>query len=111
VFLQPNLVFGEDRFATPTMAGLLQAAGRVVPLGYGRPEGRPLPVHLVAAAAVHAAATDTLDGCIGVNHIDGIGRTSGLVDLDDLPEASLQPFLASVGGVAVSYWLLKRILR
>ena len=111
VFLRPNLIFGGERPGTGTAGALMQAVGNAIPFGYGDPSGRPLPVQLVAAAAVHAAVTDTLSGCLDVDQVAGIGRTSGLVDIDDLPEASLQPFLASVGGAAVGYWLLKRLFR
>ncbi|PEN12859.1 3-beta hydroxysteroid dehydrogenase [Longibacter salinarum] len=108
VFLQPNLVFGDDRFATCTMAGLLQAAARVVPFPYGSHEGRPLPVQSVAAAAVHAAAQDTLKGPLNVNQIDDIARTSGLIDPSDLPEPTLRPLLAGLGGATMAYWMLRR---
>lgn len=111
VFLRPNLIFGDERPGTGTAGALLQAVGQAIPFGYGAPSGRPLPVQLVAATAVHAAVTETLSGTLDVDQIDGIGRTSGLVDIDALPEASLQPFLASVGGAAIGYWLLKKLFR
>jgi len=111
VFVQPNLVFGDDRFGTPTMAGVLQSIGRLVPFDYGSYHGRPLPVQLVAATAVQAATTTTLRGALAVDQIDGIGRTSGLVQIDELHEPTLRPLLAAIGGAALTYWTLKRLQR
>lgn len=111
VFLRPNLIYGRDRPPTTTIAALLETLGRVVPIRYGQPDGRPLPVDLVAATAVHAAETDTLRGALNVNQIADIGRTSGHVDPDALPEPSLAPLLIGLGGVVAAYGLLRRFFR
>lgn len=111
VFLRPNLIYGRDRPPTPTMAALLETLGRVFPIRYGQPDGRPLPVELVAATAVHAAETETLRGALNVNQIADIGRTSGRVDPDSIPEPSLAPLLLGIGGMAAAYSLLRRFFR
>ena len=107
VVLRPNLVYGPRRTGSATMAGLLrQTPGFASP--YASAEGRPLPVELVAAAAVQAAVTPTLEGTLSVPQIEDLGRTSGLVDPDALSEPSLTPLLAGLGGTALAGWLLRR---
>jgi len=107
VILRPNLVYGPGRRGSTTLAAVLE---RVPALGtgYASEEGRPLPVELVAAAAVHAACTPSLDGTLTVPQIADLGRTSGLVDLDDLSVPTLTPLLAGLGGAALGAWLWRR---
>ncbi|MFB6249746.1 MAG: NAD-dependent epimerase/dehydratase family protein [Salinibacter sp.] len=105
--LRPNLVFGPQRTGSATLAGVLrQTPGVASP--YASAEGRPLPVELVAAAAVHAAVTPTLEGTLSVPQIEDLGRTSGLVDPDALSEPTLTPLLAGLGGAALTGGLLRR---
>jgi uncharacterized protein YbjT (DUF2867 family) len=105
--LRPNLVFGARRRGSATLAGILhRMPGAASP--YASTEGRPLPVELVAAAAVHAAVTPTLEGTLSVDQIEDLGRTSGLVAPDALSEPTLTPLLAGLGGAAVGGWLLRR---
>ncbi len=107
VSLRPNLVFGARRPGTGTMAAVLnQLPGGLH--GYSARAGRPLPVEIVAAAAVHAATTDTLSGILDVDQIADLGRTSGLVDLDAVSEPSLTPLLAGLGSTALAGWLWRR---
>jgi hypothetical protein len=75
---------------------------------YASRAGRPLPVELVAAAAVHAAVTPTLEGTLSVPKIEDLGRTSGLVDPDALSAPTLTPLLAGLGGAALAGWLARR---
>ena len=107
VVLRPNLVYGPGRRGSATLAAVLE---RMPSLGdgYASKEGRPLPVELVAAAAVHAACTSSLDGTLTVPQIADLGRTSGLVDLDELSEPTLTPLLAGLGGAALGAWLWRR---
>ncbi|MFP4227858.1 MAG: NAD-dependent epimerase/dehydratase family protein, partial [Salinivenus sp.] len=102
--LRPNLVFGRQRPGTATMAAVLDRLPGGLH-GYSARAGRPLPVELVAAAAVHTAATDTLSGILDVDQIADLGRTSGLIDPAEVSEPSLTPLLASLGGTALAGWL------
>lgn len=111
VSLRPNLVFGNRSPGTSTLAAVLRQLDRVGPHPYATSEGRPLPVELVAAAAVHAAVTSTLEGTLTVPQIADLGRTSGLINLDDVCEASLSPLLYGVGGAALLGWLVSKWLR
>jgi hypothetical protein len=70
--------------------------------------GRPLPVEVVAAAAVQAAVTPTLEGTLSVDQIDTLGLTSGLIAPDERSDPTLTPLLAGLGGAALGGWLLKR---
>jgi uncharacterized protein YbjT (DUF2867 family) len=108
VFLRPNLVYGPRRRGSSTIAAVLNQLPDGSAGGYAAGDGRPLPVELVAATAVHAALTPTLSGTLTVPQIADLGRTSGLVDLDDLSEPSLTPLLAGLGGTALGLWLLRR---
>jgi len=107
VILRPNLVYGPRRRGSATLAAVLErlpgGAG-----GYASAEGRPLPVELVAAAAVHAAVTPSLKGTLSGPQIEDVGRTSGLVDPDALSEPTLTPLLAGLGGAALAAWMLRR---
>ena len=105
--LRPNLVFGARRRGSATMAGVLQQMPGVAS-PYASRAGRPLPVELVAAAAVHAAVTPTLEGTLSVPKIEDLGRTSGLVDPDALSAPTLTPLLAGLGGAALAGWLAHR---
>jgi nucleoside-diphosphate-sugar epimerase len=105
--LRPNLVYGPRRTGSATMAGLLQQTPAVAS-PYASAEGRPLPVELVAAAAVQAAVTPSLEGTLSVPQIEDLGRTSGLVDPDALSEPTVAPLLAGLGGAALGGWLLRR---
>ena len=107
VSLRPNLVFGNQRPGTGTMAAVLNRLPGGLH-GYSAPAGRPLPVELVAAAAVHAATTDTLSGILDVDQIADLGRTSGLVGPEETSEPSLTPLLAGLGGTALAGWLWRR---
>lgn len=111
VSLRPNLVFGSGLPGTGTLAGVLESVKEWRLHSYASPEGRPLPVELVAATAVQAAITSSIEGPLSVSQIEDIGRTSGLVDLDDLSESSLAPFLIGMGATAAAAWLLQRLLR
>lgn len=108
VALRPNLVYGPRRRGTATIAGVFNQLQGGIAGGYAEEDGRPLPVELVAATAVHAALTPTLSGPLTVPQIADLGRTSGLVDLNDLSEPSLTPLLAGLGGTALGLWLLRR---
>jgi len=108
VFLRPNLVYGPRRPGSATIAAVLEQVPDGVGGGYAVHEGRPLPVELVAATAGQAATTASLSGALSVPQIADIGRTSGLVDLDDLSEPTLAPLLAGLGGAALGTWLLRR---
>lgn len=108
VSLRPNLVFGPDRVGTGTMAAILEHLPSQQSRGYATREGRPLPVALVAAAAVQAATTATLEGTLSIEQIADVGRTSGLIDPEDVPEPSLLPLLAGLGSTALAGWLWRR---
>jgi nucleoside-diphosphate-sugar epimerase len=108
VTLRPNLVFGPRRRGSASIAGVLEHLPAGVAGGYAERDGRPLPVELVAAAAVHAALTPTLSGTLTVPQIADLGHTSGLVDLDTLSTPTLTPLLTGLGGAALGAWLLRR---
>lgn len=108
VSLRPNLVYGSQRPGSATLAALLAQSHGLKPGGYGSFKGRSLPVELVAAAALQAATTNTLEGTLDVTQIEDLGRTSGLVELDEISEPSLAPLLAGVGGAALGAWLLRK---
>lgn len=110
VSLHPNLVYGPGRPGSSTLAAVLDTLEGSVG-AYSQPEGRPLPVELVAAAAVHAATTPTVEGALSVNHIADIGRTSGLVDLDEVTEPSLLPLALGTAGLVAGGWWLRRMWR
>lgn len=110
VSLRPNLVYGPQRPGSATLAAMLAQLHGVKSSGYGSFAGRSLPVELVAAAAVQAATTDTLEGPLGVPQIEDLGRTSGLVNLDEVTEPSITPLLAGVGGTVLGAWLLRKWL-
>ncbi len=111
VSLRPNLVYGARQPGTSTLAAALNQMKSIRPHPYATDEGRPLPVELVAAAAVQAAITSTLDGTLTVPQIEDIGRTSGLINPDEVPEPSLTPLLLGLGGAALGGWLFSRWLR
>jgi nucleoside-diphosphate-sugar epimerase len=108
VNLRPNLVYGPHRRGSATIAAVLEQLPEGSAGGYAAGDGHPLPVELVAAAAVHAALTPTLTGTLAVPQIADLGRTSGLVDLDDVSESSLTPLLAGLAGTGLATWLLRR---
>jgi uncharacterized protein YbjT (DUF2867 family) len=107
VILRPNLVYGPRRRGSASLAAVLEQMPSLG-AGYASDEGRPLPVELVAAAAVHAAFTASLEGALTVPQIADLGRTSGLVDPDELAEPTLTPLLAGLGGAALGAWLWRR---
>ncbi|MFB6230600.1 MAG: NAD-dependent epimerase/dehydratase family protein [Salinibacter sp.] len=109
--LRPNLVYGDRQRGTSTLAAVLNQLKGVRPHPYASDPGRPLPVEVVAAAAVQAAVTPTLEGILTVPQIDDVGRTSGLIDLEEITEPSITPLLLGLGGAAISGWLLSRWLR
>lgn len=111
ISLRPNLVYGPRKTGTSTLAALLIQLEGTVPHPYAAADGRPLPVEFVAAAAVQAAVTDTMEGTLTIPQIEDLGRTSGLVGLDEISEPSLTPFLLGLGGTALGAWLLTRRLR
>lgn len=108
VRLRPNLVYGPRKQGSSTLAAVLQHIQDLGLTPYASEEGRPLPVEIVAASAVHAATTDTVEGVLSVPQIDDLGRTSGLVDPDTVSESSLIPLLLGLGGTALAIWLLRR---
>jgi uncharacterized protein YbjT (DUF2867 family) len=108
VVLRPNLVYGPGRRGSATIAAALEHWPAGTAGGYAAPEGRPLPVETVAAAAVHAALTPTLEGTLSVDQIEDLGLTSGLIAPDDRSEPALTPLLLGLGGAALGGWLLKR---
>ena len=108
VTLRPNLVYGARKTGTPTLAAVLHQAQGMRPHPYATAEGRPLPVEFVAAAAVQAAVTPTVEGTLTVPQIDDIGRTSGLVDPNAASTPSLTPLVVGLGGTALGAWLLRR---
>lgn len=111
VSLRPNLVYGPRKTGTPTLAAVLNQLAGAFPHPYASTEGRSLPVEFVAAAAVQAAVTPTMSGTLTISQIEDLGRTSGLIDLDDITAPSLAPFLLGLGGTALGAWLLTRWLR
>lgn len=108
VVLRPNLVFGPQRRGSAVMAALLNQLPESVMGGYAAHAGRPLPVELVAAAAVHAAITPTLDSTLTVDQIADLGRTSGLITPENCSAPASGRLLAGLGGAVVGGWLLKR---
>ncbi|WP_263788593.1 NAD-dependent epimerase/dehydratase family protein [Salinibacter grassmerensis] len=108
VTLRPNLVYGDRKTGTPTLAAVLNQGQSLRPHPYATAEGRPLPVEFVAAAAVQAAVSSTMEGTLTVPQIDDVGRTSGLVDPDAVSTPTLTPLLAGLGGTALGTWLLRR---
>jgi len=108
VSLRPNLVYGADRLGTGTVAAALDHVPSLQSHGYLAEMGRSLPVEIVAAAAIQAATTPTLHGTLSVEQIDDLARTSGLIDPDEIADASLFPLMTGVGGAAVFAWLLRR---
>jgi nucleoside-diphosphate-sugar epimerase len=108
VTLRPNLVYGPRRRGSTTIAAVLERLPEGSAGGYAAGDGHPVPVELVAAAAVHAALTPTLRGTLTVPQVADVGRTSGLVDLDEVSQPSLTPLLAGLGGTALALWLLRR---
>jgi Nucleoside-diphosphate-sugar epimerases len=106
--LRPNLVYGDRQRGTSTLAAVLNQLKSARPHPYASVKGRPLPVEVVAAAAVQAAVTSTLEGILTVPQIDDVGRTSGLIDPDEVSEPSLTPLLLGLGGTALGAWLLSR---
>lgn len=111
VSLRPNLVYGDQKTGTPTLAALLDCLKDYSPHSYASHEGRPLPVELVAAAAVQGAVSETLEGTLSINHIEDVGRTSGLVDATEVSESSLVPLLVGAGATVLGTWLLQRLFR
>ena len=110
VSLRPNLVYGPRQTGTSTLAGLLSQLQNVGLHPYAAAEGRPVPVEYVAATAVQAAVTDTLAGTLTIPQIEDIGRTSGLIDPNEVAQPSLTPLLLRLGGAALGGWLLSRWL-
>lgn len=111
VTLRPNLVYGPQKTGTATLAAVLNQLQRARPHPYASVEGRPLPVELVAAAAVQAAVTHTMQGVLTVPQIEDVGRTSGFVDPNNLSAPSLLPLLLGLGGTALGTWFLARTLQ
>lgn len=109
--LRPNLVYGKRLPGTATLAGILHQLEGLRPHPYASPQGRPLPVELMAAAAVHTAVTSELEGTLSVSQIADLGRTSGLIDLDDVSEPTLLPLAYGLAGATLGGWLLSRWLR
>lgn len=110
VSLRPNLVYGSRQPGTSTLAAVLTQLQGIRPHPYASVEGRPLPVEFVAATAVQAATTSTLDGILSIPQIEDTGRTSGLIDPNDVTRPSLMPLLLSLGGTALGAWLLSEWL-
>jgi hypothetical protein len=76
--------------------------------GYAAHEGRPLPVEVVAAAAVHAAVTPTLSGPLSIDQIEDLGLTSGLIRPDAASSPAYAKLWGALGGTLLGGWLLKR---
>lgn len=108
VVLQPNLVFGPGRPGSAAIAAALTQAPANIAGGYATPEGRPLPVEVVAAAAVHAAVTPTLSGTLSVDQIEDVGLTSGVIRPDDATTPAYAQLWGALGGTLLGGWLLKR---
>lgn len=111
VSLRPNLVYGPRQTGTPTLAAVLNQLREVRPHPYASVEGRPVSVEYVAATAVQAAVTNTIEGTLTIPQIEDIGRTSGLIVPDEVAQPSIAPLLLGLGGAAFSGWLLSRWLR
>lgn len=108
VVLRPNLVFGPRRPGSAMIAAALEQLPRGSAGGYATRAGRPLPVEIVAAAAVHAALTSTLQDTLSVDQMADLGRTSGLINPDDASSPAYAQLWGSVGGAMLGGWLLKR---
>lgn len=108
VVLQPNLVYGPRQRGSSVMAATLNQMPDGTAGGYANRAGRPLPVEVVAAAAVHAAVTSTLDGTLTVDQIADLGRTSGFISPDECSDPAYGSLLAGLGGAVLGGWLLKR---
>lgn len=108
VSLRPNLVFGPRQTGTATLAAAFDRLKDLDLHPYASRDGRPLPVELVAATAVQAAVTPSVEGTLTVPQIADVGRTSGLIDPDEVSESSLTPLLVGLGGTALAGWLLYR---
>lgn len=108
IALRPNLVYGAQKPGTPTLAAVLNNCRDAHLHPYASVDGRPVPVEFVAAGAVQAAVTTTMEGTLTVPQIEDIGRTSGLVDPDAVPTPSLTPLLVGLGGTVLGAWLLRR---
>lgn len=93
---------------TSTLVAVRNQLRSARPHPYATEDGRPLPVDFVAAAAVEAAVTPTMEGVLTVPQIDDVARTCGLIDLDAVPAPSLLPLLGGVAGTALGAWLLRR---
>ena len=108
VSLRPNLVYGARQPGTSTLAAVLNQLQSAPPHPYATEDGHPLPVEYVAAAAVQAAVTSTMEGRLTIPQIDDVARTSGFIDLDAVPTPSLLPLLGGMAGTALGAWLLRR---
>ena len=106
--LRPNLVFGPGRPGSAVIAAALRQCPGGIAGGYATRHGRPLPVEVVAAAAVHAAVTPTLSGTLSVDQIDDLGRTSGLIRPDAASSPAYAKLWGGLGGTLLAGWLLKR---
>jgi nucleoside-diphosphate-sugar epimerase len=111
VSLRPNLVYGAQKHGTSTLAAVFNQLKSARPHPYASVKGRPLPVELVAATAVQAAITDTMQGTVTIPQIEDIGRTSGLIDPNEVAQSSLTPLLLGLGGATLGGWLLSRWLQ
>jgi len=108
VSLRPNLVYGARHPGTSTLAAVLVQAQRARLHPYACPEGRPLPVEFVAAAAVQSAVTESVEGILSVPQIEDVGRTCGLVNPEDASQPTALPLLVGLGGTTVAGWLLQK---
>ena len=108
VVLRPNLVFGPGRPGSAMIAAALNQLPRGTAGGYAAHEGRPLPVEVVAAAAVHAAVTPTLSGPLSIDQIEDLGLTSGLIRPDAASSPAYAKLWGALGGTLLGGWLLKR---
>lgn len=108
VVLRPNLVFGPRKPGSAALAAAFNQLPAGTAGGYAEHAGRPLPVEVVAAAAVHAAGTAALDGTLTVDQMEDLALTSGLIRPDDCSEPAPGTLLAGLGGAAVGGWLLTR---
>ncbi len=108
VVLRPNLVYGSGKRGSAIMAAALDQLPEGIAGGYADRAGRPLPVEVVAAAALHAAVTPTLDGTLTVDQIEDLGLTSGFITPDDRSKPAYRSLLAGLSGAVLGGWLLKR---
>lgn len=109
VFLRPNLVYGERRTGTRTLAAVINNLSALPFTGGGIHEGRPLPVKAVAATAVYAAISPNIEGTLSVNQIDDIARTCGLVDAH-MDKGSARKLYVAAGAVAGSF-IIRKLFR